>query len=173
VKPARQSGAGEGVTTGITTPARLRLASRAAARIAWDLMIEEQVPGASFRLLVLGERIVDAIRRDPPAVVGDGRTTIRRMVEQETARRLEAPGVRALHPLTLDLEGRLHLEDQGLTPGTVCTGGRAIRVKSVVNQNAATENHSIRAELDPSVVASWRASSMARDRVRRRRPHRS
>lgn len=153
VKPARQGGAGKGVTTGITTPARLRRASRSAARIAWDLMIEEQVPGASFRLLVLGGRVVDAIRRDPPLVVGDGRTTIRRLLEQETARRLEAQEVRALHPLTLDLEGRLHLEDQGLTPETVCPAGRAIRVKSVVNQNASSENHSLRGKLDPSVVA--------------------
>jgi cyanophycin synthetase len=153
VKPSRGSGAGRGVTTGVTTRARLGAASRAAARVAWDLMIEEQVPGASLRLLVLGGRVVDAIRRDPPSVVGDGRTGLRGLLDLETARRLEAPDVRALHPLTLDLEARFHLEDQGLAPGTVVAEGRAVRVKSVVNQNASQENHSAREDLHPSLIA--------------------
>jgi D-alanine-D-alanine ligase-like ATP-grasp enzyme len=153
VKPARGSGAGRGVTTGVASRVRLGAASRAAARVAWDIMIEEQVPGASFRLLVLGGRVVDAIRRDPPSVVGDGRTALRGLLDLETARRLEAPDVRALHPLTLDLEARFHLEDQGLAPGTVVGEGRAVRVKSVVNQNASPENHSVREDLHPSLVA--------------------
>jgi cyanophycin synthetase len=153
VKPARGSGAGRGVTTGVTTRARLGAASRAAALVAWDLMIEEQVPGASLRLLVLGGRVVDAIRRDPPSVVGDGRTALRGLLDLETARRLEAPDVRALHPLTLDLEARFHLEDQGLAPGTVVVAGRAVRVKSVVNQNTSQENHSAREDLHPSLIA--------------------
>lgn len=153
VKPARESGAGQGVTTGVTSRARLAAASRAAALVAWDLMIEEQVPGASFRLLVLGGRLVDAIRRDPPSIVGDGRTTLRGLLDLETARRLEASTVRALHPLTLDLEACFHLEDQGLTPGTVVAASRTVRVKSVVNQNSSQENHSVRGELHPSLIA--------------------
>jgi len=153
VKPARGSGAGQGVTTNVTTRARLAAASREAARVAWDLMIEEQVSGASFRLLVLGGHLVDAIRRDPPSVVGDGRTTLRGLLDLETARRLEAPHVHALHPLTLDLEARFHLEDQGLAPGVVVAEGRAVRVKSVVNQNSSPENHSVREDLHPSLTA--------------------
>ncbi len=152
VKPARESGAGQGVTTGVTTQARLGAASRAAARATRDLMIEEQVAGASFRLLVLGGRLVDAIRRDPPTVVGDGRTTIQALMGLETSRRLETSEVRALHPLTLDIEARFHLEDQKLSPGAVPAAGQAVQVKSVVNQNASHENHSVRGDLHPSLV---------------------
>lgn len=152
VKPARESGAGEGVTTGVTTERRLGSASRAAAEAAWDLMLEEQIPGASYRLLVLGGRLVDAIRRDAPVVVGDGSSTIQHLMDLETSRRLEASEFRALHPLTLDLEARFHLEDQHLTPRTIPARGKVVQVKSVVNQNASPENHSVRGELHPSIV---------------------
>ena len=36
------------------------------------VMVEKYLPGDDFRLLVIGEKLVAAARRDPPHVIGDG-----------------------------------------------------------------------------------------------------
>src|SRR5688572_32104639 len=47
------------------------------------------IAGASYRLLYLEGRLIDAVRRDPPTVTGDGYSTIRRLIAHENRRRLE------------------------------------------------------------------------------------
>ena len=44
-------------------------------------MVEKYLPGNDFRLLVVGERLVAAARRDPPHVIGDGVHTVRELVD--------------------------------------------------------------------------------------------
>jgi cyanophycin synthetase len=43
------------------------------------------MPGADFRLLVVGDTLVAAARRDPPQVVGDGASTVRQLVDEVNA----------------------------------------------------------------------------------------
>ena len=35
-------------------------------------MVEQFLPGHDFRMLVVGDKLVAAARRDPPLVIGDG-----------------------------------------------------------------------------------------------------
>jgi D-alanine-D-alanine ligase-like ATP-grasp enzyme len=44
-------------------------------------MVERYLPGHDFRLLVIGNKLVAAARRDPPQVVGDGKHTVRELVD--------------------------------------------------------------------------------------------
>jgi cyanophycin synthetase len=44
-------------------------------------MVEKFLPGSDFRLLVVGDRLVAAARRDPPQVIGDGVHTVRQLVD--------------------------------------------------------------------------------------------
>jgi hypothetical protein len=44
-------------------------------------MVEKYLPGHDYRLLVIGNRLVAAARRDPPHVVGDGVHTVRQLVD--------------------------------------------------------------------------------------------
>jgi len=153
VKPAQGTGAGQGVTTGIDDVRTLETASiNAADYFAAPLMVERHLAGSSYRLLYLGGRFIDAVRRDPPTVVGDGKRSVRELVEAETVRRYSSGNVVALHPLPMDLDGRLHLARQGLTLASVPESGRRVEVKNVVNQNAARENHIVRDEIHPDVV---------------------
>ena len=52
-----------------------------------ELLIEAQVPGESYRLLVLEGRMVDAVCRRGPRLEGDGVSRIRSLIEAEDARR--------------------------------------------------------------------------------------
>src|SRR3546814_4142963 len=60
-------------------------AYQAAADIGSEVIVERYIPGHDFRLLVVGSNLVAAARRDPPQVTGDGRHTIRQLVEQVNA----------------------------------------------------------------------------------------
>ena len=67
---------GKGVTVGITERAQLDAAYQAAARYG-GVMVEKYLPGHDFRLLVVGNQLVAAARREPPQVLGDDIHTVR------------------------------------------------------------------------------------------------
>jgi cyanophycin synthetase len=160
VKPAVGGAGGAGVVTGIRNAVDLRRAARWASVWGHELLLEPQVEGHSLRMLYLDGRFIDAVRRDPPQVLGDGATSIARLIEGETAARLEADPVRALSPLDLDLDSRLALAGAGTAPESVPQAGEAIAVKRVVNQNRAAENHRL-SDVHPAVVDLGRRAAQA------------
>ncbi len=151
VKPASGTGGGQGITKKVCDRKVLEKASIHAATFDWSLLIEEEVQGHSYRLLFLDGKLIDAVRRDPPTVTGDGRRSIRGLMNDETeARLLDAPRYRALSPLTVDSECLLQLHSQGLNPEHVPAAGRQIVVKTVINQNSRAENHRVLRDVHPS-----------------------
>ncbi|NOX40220.1 MAG: cyanophycin synthetase [Alphaproteobacteria bacterium] len=152
VKPATGTGAGLGVTTAIATKRELRRAARYAASFNRELLIEPHLEGSSYRLTYLDGQYLDAVRRDSPEVVGDGRTTIRNLITLENTRRLEERPISALHPIIVDAECCTHLARQGLSPASKPKPGQTITVKGAVNENAAAQNHSIRDLVHPDTI---------------------
>jgi len=151
VKPAASGYAGRGVTTGVFSSASLRKASVRATAFRPRLLVEEQIEGDTIRLLYLDGKFLDAVRRRPPSVVGDGTHTIRGLVRMENSRRLGGEIV-ALHPLELDLDAKLFLAAAGRTLREVPEGGRPVVVKRIANQNSDRDNDSVRSLVHPSVV---------------------
>jgi D-alanine-D-alanine ligase-like ATP-grasp enzyme len=152
IKPADGTGCGHGVTTLVTDREGLRVAARHAAAFHAELLVEEQLAGASYRLLYLDGEFIDAVRRDPPALTGDGCSSIRQLAAAENGRRLAADPITALSPLMIDLECRNTLSALGLSPATVLAAGDEVRVKLAVNENAAAQNHVVRDEVHPEIV---------------------
>jgi cyanophycin synthetase len=155
VKPADGTGCGHGVTTHIATREALRDAALHAAAFHAHLLVEEQLPGASYRLLFLHGECLDAVRRDPPVLSGDGRSTIRQLAQQENNRRRDGE-ITALSPLIADRECCNTLSRAGLTPASVPAKGVSVRAKLAVNENAARENHVVRDEVHPEIVETCR-----------------
>ena len=150
VKPVSGTGGGQGVTTGITDAKSLRRAARLASRFNPDLIAEEQIEGASYRLLYLDGKLIDAIRRDPPRLVGDGKSTIRQLTKAETHRRLTGRPFTAMSPLRLDRDAQNYLTSHGFSPSNVPAAGEVIVVKRAVNENTAAENHVVLDEVHTS-----------------------
>jgi cyanophycin synthetase len=80
IKP-KDGNQGKGVTVNVTTREQLAAGFHAAAEFRDDVMVERYLPGNDFRLLVIGNKLVAAARRDPPQVVGDGVHTVRQLVD--------------------------------------------------------------------------------------------
>jgi len=151
VKPAAAGSAGDGVTTGVSTASELRRAAWRAAAEGTRLMAERQIDGDSYRVTYVGGEFVDAIRRNRPRVVGDGKSTIERLIATENERRLSGPPT-SMHPLEIDLELRGHLRARGRDLSDVPHAGEVVTVKHVVNQNCADDNDSVREIVHPSIV---------------------
>jgi D-alanine-D-alanine ligase-like ATP-grasp enzyme len=150
VKPVNGSG-GIGITTGVNSRWRLRRASLAAASAYYreKLVIEQEVEGDSYRLLFLGGKLIDAVRRRRPTVVGDGTTSIRGLIDRENRERLGSGPSRSFTCLTVDLDCRSRLKDNGIGLTSVPAAGETVVVKNVANQNAARDNVTVRDEVHP------------------------
>ena len=80
VKP-RDGNQGKGVAVNIATREEVMAAYAVAVEFRDDVMVERYLPGHDYRLLVIGNQLVAAARRDPPQVIGDGEHTIRELVD--------------------------------------------------------------------------------------------
>jgi cyanophycin synthetase len=109
-----------------------------------------------YRFLLLDGELLDVVRRRPPTVVGDGRSSVDELIAAENSRRLEADGEEGLWLLRADLDLVLALERQGLRPSAVPDAGRRVAVKSVTNQNRAEDNETVREEISEELVAEAR-----------------
>jgi len=160
VKPARSTAGGAGVTSGVNDWSSLLMALGRAAAYCRDVVLEEQVPGSEYRLLYLDGRLLDAVRRGPPTVSGDGRSTVRRLIARENRRRLARGIQESQAMLHLDADLRATLAAAGCTLGSVLPAGQVLAVKTVVSENSGEDNTSALGAICPAVVeAASRAAA--------------
>lgn len=160
VKPARSS-AGTGVTTGIRTATELACAAAAAAAHGPNLLLEQQVEGDVFRLLYLDGQLLDAVMRKPPAVTGDGRSSIRELLRAENEARLKAGPNVVETPVSVDLDMSQTLRKQGLSLSSVPAEGTSVTLKRVINDNSAIGNIPAAGLLCKSVIDDGAAAAAA------------
>ena len=161
VKPAKNTGGGIGITTGVSTHRQLALASAAAAVYGRDLLIEQQVPGENFRLLYLDGRLLDAVVRGAPSVEGDGRSTIAELLERANAARLDRGRTAGQSLVESDLEMRRTLASQGLALHSRPPDGQKVQLKTVVNDNCGSDNIAAADRLCPSLIADGARAAAA------------
>jgi D-alanine-D-alanine ligase-like ATP-grasp enzyme len=159
VKPASGTAGGEGITAGVSTAEQLMRARLAASRQGSRLLIERQIEGPVHRLLLLDGELLDVVRNQPPRLVGDGHSTIERLIEAENARRAAADGEAGLSLLHTRLDMIFALRRQGLRLSSVLPAGSEVTVQNVTNDNCIEDRDTIRDRIDPEVVSSARAAA--------------
>jgi cyanophycin synthetase len=133
VKP-RSSGKGRGVTVHITDEAALEVALRHAAGVQASVLVERHVPGDDHRLLVVAGCFVAAARRLPARVTGDGRRTVRQLMDElNRDPRRGMPFERLMEWVTLDHEATTLLGQQGLEPDSVPAAGAVVVLRRTAN----------------------------------------
>jgi cyanophycin synthetase len=129
VKP-RDANHARGVFTNLTTREQIARAFDLALKEGSGVIVERFAPGSEHRLLVVGDQMIAASRGDASYIEGDGRRTVRQLVEEDLntdPRR----GVDEVYPLCLirfDAITSMQLERQGYTPEDVPTPGARILV---------------------------------------------
>ena len=126
VKPADGFG-GKGVTTHVLSPSELKKAAVLASLYSPQLLIEQQIPGESYRLLVLKGKMVHAVCRRGLRIRGDGTSSIAELIAQHNAQ-LKRDGA-PLIDFDRDLDFTLNY--QGLDLEGVPTKDEEVLVKSI------------------------------------------
>ena len=150
VKPS-DGNHGRGVFTNLTTRDEVETAFRVAEEEGSDVIVERFIRGNEHRLLVVGGRLVAAARGEIAQVVGDGKSTVRELIELQLnsdPRR----GSSEEHPLNrvgLDSAARLELKRQGFEPDGVPPEGKVVVIQR--NGNVSLD---CTAEVHPEVAAT-------------------
>jgi D-alanine-D-alanine ligase-like ATP-grasp enzyme len=129
VKPCAQWG-GRGVSVAVRTVPDLVRAIAFAGKFEDDIVLEECVSGEDYRLIFVDYRYVAAIRRRAARVTGNGRDSIRKLIQAQN--RMERK-VDPSHVIPLDAETGRNLIALGLTWATVPKAGREVQVRLTSN----------------------------------------
>jgi D-alanine-D-alanine ligase-like ATP-grasp enzyme len=154
VKPMAFTGGGCGVTTNVFTAGQLKSALAWSRTFGNDILIEEQIEGDCYRILIMDGKHVDSILRHPPTIVGDGRSTIRQLLREENKRRIKQGASRSQVLIAIDRDLVNTLARQGLKLGSRPSPGSVVRLKQVVNENALHENSPAAGLLCADIIAS-------------------
>jgi cyanophycin synthetase len=161
VKP-RYGNHGRGVTTNLSTREQVARAFAAAREHDDEIIVERFVPGSDYRLLVVGEQLVAAALREPPQVIGDGRSTVAELVAvlNRDPRRSDGHAT-ALSLIKLDAIALTVLAEQGLAPDSVPAEGQRALIRRNANLSSGGTAKDVTDLVHPRTAASAVAAARA------------
>ncbi len=149
VKPARGE-QGKGVAVGLTSVEHLQKAIVTARRYCDDVLIEQSVVGEDLRLVVIDYRVVAVAVRRPPIVVGDGASSIGKLIDWQSRRRMAATDGESSIPL--DDETSRCIAEAGHTIESVLAKGEELKVRKGANLHTGGTIHDVTEFTHPRLV---------------------
>ena len=145
---------GKGVTVNILNEAQLRAAYAVAIEFRDTVLVERYMPGNDFRLLVVGDKLVAAARRDPPKVVGDGVHTVAQLVDMVNADPRRGDGhATSLTKIRFDDIARSCLRSQGFEADTIPDKGQRVNLRNNANLSTGGSATDVTDDVHPDVAA--------------------
>jgi cyanophycin synthetase len=153
IKP-KDGNQGKGVTVNVTTREQLTAGFHAASEFRDDIMVERYLPGHDYRLLVIGNKLVAAARRDPPHVVGDGVHPIRELVARVNMDPRRGDGhATSLTKIRFDDIALASLAKQGYTAESVPPQGQRVVLRNNANLSTGGSATDVTDDVHPEVAA--------------------
>jgi GNAT-family acetyltransferase (TIGR03103 family) len=160
VKPARGE-QGRGITVGVRDAESLERAVELAHSYCPDVLLEECVEGEDLRIVVIGHNVVAAAVRRPATIIGNGRLTIAKLIENQSRRRAAATGGESTIPL--DDVTAATVEAAGYSLSDVLPDGESLRVRRTANLHTGGTIHDVTARLHPELAEAAVTASQAID----------
>ena len=152
IKP-KDGNQGKGVTVNVTTREQLTAGFNTAAQFRDDVMVERYLPGNDFRLLVIGNKLIAAARRDPPQVVGDGVHSVRELVDQVNLDPRRGKGhSTSLTKIRFDDIALASLATQGLQADSVPAPGQRVILRNNANLSTGGAATDVTDDVHPEVA---------------------
>ena len=154
VKP-QYGNQGRGVATNLRTREQVLAAYEAACAesAGSSVMVERYAPGDDYRLLVVGDKVVAAARREPAQVVGDGVSTIVDLVARvNTDPRRGEDHATALSKIQLDAVSPRSSGRSGLRLEFRSPGRRAVLIRRNANLTTGGTATDVTDEVHPEVA---------------------
>jgi len=145
---------GRGVTADLRTREQVEQAYTAAREEGSRILCERCITGADHRLLVVGEHLVAAARREPAQVVGDGRSTVRELVAEVNRDPRRSDGhATMLSAIRLDPIALAVLREQGLDADSVPPTGSRVLLRRNANLSTGGTATDVTRRVHPEVAA--------------------
>ncbi len=125
---------GRGISIGLKTADEVRAGFDAAAVHSSSVIVETCLSGDDHRLLVIGGELIAATRRTPGRVIGDGKHTIKALVD--TVNQDPRRGVgheKVMTRIELDAQADMMLARIGMTVDTVPAAEQEVLLRSTAN----------------------------------------
>jgi cyanophycin synthetase len=148
VKPDNLDG-GKGVHAGLRTEAQVAKFYREAAALSPAVIVESHVDGEDVRITVDNGAVVKAIARRPGGVLGDGRQTVRQLLDEAAAQRPSARAVNSRSVVTLDDEALEMLAEGGLSAHSVPGAGALVALRRRANLSTGGTARDVLADMHP------------------------
>ena len=153
VKP-QDGNQGKGVAVNLTTRAQIEAAYATAARISSNVLVERSLAGQDHRILVVGDRLVAAARREPPTVIGDGVRTVRELVDLVNADPRRGEGhATSLTKIRFDDIALARLAQNGLTAESVPAKGQRVVLRDNANLSTGGTATDVTDDVHPDFAA--------------------
>lgn len=149
VKPARGE-QGRGISVGLETVAEVEAAVENAKAFCDRVVIEQMVEGDDLRLIVIDFKLVAAAIRRPAHVIGDGKSTVRELIEKQSKRRQAATGGESSIPM--DGQTEKCVARAGYAMDDVPPENEAITVRKTANLHTGGTIHDVTGEVHPTLV---------------------
>lgn len=105
-----------------------------ARKISDAVIVEKFIKGFDYRLLVINGKFVAAAKRTPAAVIGDGKSTIKALIDEVNKDPRRGIGhEKALTQIHLDKDTYTILENKNLTLESVLRKGETLYLKTTAN----------------------------------------
>ena len=153
IKP-KDSNQGKGVTVNLVSAEQVKMAYMIATEISDNVLVERYIPGHDYRMLVVGNKLVAAARRDPPQVIGDGVQSIYELVAQINRDPMRGEGhVTTLTKIHLDEISIAHLAAQGLTAESIPVRGMRVVLRNNANLSTGGTATDVTDDVHPELAA--------------------
>jgi GNAT-family acetyltransferase (TIGR03103 family) len=141
VKPARGEG-GRGVSVGVVDSDGLAAACDDARAVCPEVLLEQRCHGEDLRVVVIGDEVVAASVRRPPTVVGDGRRSVRELIESLDSE----------FPVPVDATTAAVVEAEGCAVNDVLPDGETLAVRRTANLHTGGTIRDVTDDLHPALA---------------------
>jgi cyanophycin synthetase len=144
---------GRGVATNLQTREQVVAAYEAARQEGRSIVVERHAPGDDYRMLVVGGKLVAAARREPAHVIGDGQSTVQKLIDKvnEDPRRSDGHST-SLSLIKIDAVALGVLMDQGMTPDTIPPVGKKVLIRRNANLSTGGTAADVTDQVHPDVA---------------------
>ncbi|MBV4534334.1 N-acetylglutaminylglutamine synthetase [Pseudomonas sp. SWRI107] len=138
---------GQGVAVNLTCIDELGRAVEHARQFDSRVLLESFHPGLDLRIVVIGFEVVAAAVRHPAQVIGDGKHSIRELIEAQSRRRMAATGGESRIPL--DDETERTLKGAGFGYADILPAGERLAVRRTANLHTGGTLEDVTGRLHP------------------------